>query len=305
MSETEEMPAEVIGWRLFALEDGRLVSPFQRDKWPDLGTRTGWDAGVNRAECLRSLHEAPAVDCTCGYRATEDFGHLVELLSGLVFQDDGASVLEVCGVLARVRLWGSVREGAFDDPATTWRASHAELLEVHLAPFLEAEASVVGARYGVPVAIYDVHEWPITTEPVDLEASRREVSEEGFRLAMGGLTFGTAGALGELLRLSEELQAARDVIDALVETAHGAADSMASDVPAPDIARALWDSPMAPSMAEATAFVEAVVEHLYAFDPATVKRAQMFTRPPSMMDELNRNLKVQLSGIARIARAAG
>jgi hypothetical protein len=98
---------EVVGWPLFALEGGRRVSPFQRDK---VGRTLGADelrcGGV--AECLQKRDKKPAASCTCGYRASEEFGEYMRLLLVLHFEEGGPTVLEECSVLAKVRLSGSL-----------------------------------------------------------------------------------------------------------------------------------------------------------------------------------------------------
>ncbi len=121
------------GWRVFSVDDdGGLVPPFVRRYWQGR-ERPGdvWQPGVNVARCLVADHDAPAEECTCGFRATLD---LEELLAGVArpFADSHLPILEACGVLARVELTGTVLLGVNvpeDDPRTTRRASHARLLE--------------------------------------------------------------------------------------------------------------------------------------------------------------------------------
>ncbi len=144
-----------------------------------------WQPGVNVARCLVDDHDAPDENCTCGFRATLD---LRELLPAVArpFADTRwvsgdrpspvRSILDECGVLARVELTGTVLLGVnipADDPVTTRRASHARLLEVHLAPEHTGKAEAIAERYAVPrIVMYPSgYGWPDAVAPFHSELS--------------------------------------------------------------------------------------------------------------------------------------
>jgi hypothetical protein len=49
--ETPDLIEPVIGYRMWAVEDGELVAPFQREFDGDEVRRRYWGAGVHQAEC--------------------------------------------------------------------------------------------------------------------------------------------------------------------------------------------------------------------------------------------------------------
>lgn len=297
----------VVGWRAFALHRGQLAAPFQLRYWPNASERLTWSAGMNHAECLdRPGCRTPAEDCTCGFRATENLYYLRQSLQQ-PFQGSEVSILEECGILARVRLSGRILHGVdigTDDPETTWRASQAEIIELHLAPRHEPAARGLKMNYEVPVAVYETDdEWLHSVAPIDPMGPKRPTSDVAFCNALTGLSFGGL-SLNGLFHLAVSRQPAADVVMDLLATGHQAAEGLAGESPAPDIARALWDHhPLKPSMAEATAFVEAVIAHLYPYNPDTVRRVAIFTRPPTLQDELNREARSAIRGVGSSVKA--
>jgi hypothetical protein len=210
-------------------------------------------------------------------------------------------------VLARVRLSGTVLPGIDipnDDPRTTWRGSRAEILEIHLAPEHEAVAGRVKAEYDVDVAVYDPDEWPSEVRAIDPLGPRREVSAEAFLVALSGHTFGLLGAsVGAVL--NADVEGVEEVRDNLLKLALNAAKALAEESPAPDVARVVFDSGFYPTEQEADRFVELVIEHLYPYEPRTVKRIRMFTQPVSMSESVNRGLKLSMARVNASLRRIG
>jgi hypothetical protein len=245
---------------------------------PTPDTVIGWQACNVQEGCLTPT------DAGSGHRATENLFFLVT-----------SPGIEECEVLARVKLTGRIGPGGSGDPETSWRSDRAEIMELHIRPDLPSLLESLKAHHAVPVAVYEPGEWPDNVKAMDPMGPRRAVSEDAFRGALAALSFGKAGQLRDVMKSGTS--GARAVIASLVKVGFDAAESMAGDVPAPDIARALWDSPLAPSMPEATAFVDAVIEHLYPYDQKTIRRGRVFTRPPTAIEELNRNLTMQTRNI--------
>ena len=129
------MPAETherVGWRPFALADnGELLSPFLAQYWPDKAPPDwgAWSGATTRARCLASDH---AENCACGLRATESLDELLAAVTVRRFAGSGSSILDDCGVLARIALSGTLLPGVdvpTDDPPTTLRGSEARALD--------------------------------------------------------------------------------------------------------------------------------------------------------------------------------
>ena len=83
-----------------------------------------------------------------------------------------------------------------DDPPTTWRASKATLVELHLAPVHAALVERVTERYGIPVESYDDESWAAFVggrkgaAPVRHHRPPEQVGEEAFVKAIRRAGFG-------------------------------------------------------------------------------------------------------------------
>jgi hypothetical protein len=191
----ESFPASVDGWRVFGRRGDDLVAPFVAY----IAAVTGgspdgdvWRRGPNFSRCkVGDDHLAPGDDCTCGFRGTESLAEMLDFTRAKSLPGGSASILKACGVVARVKLWGRVRPGVaigVDDPPTTWRASQARVLELHLAPEHTAVAEALHVRYGVPVVTYDQRSWPQTITPVPVAVPVR--SEDAYLAAVRAAGFG-------------------------------------------------------------------------------------------------------------------
>jgi hypothetical protein len=126
-----------VGWKVWRVEDGALLSVLYGDVWPV-------DEPV-RATCRRHVHvahEAPAIGCECGIHAGRELGAWDHYLAV------GAEER----VFGRVLLWGAVLEGA-----TAWRGELARPVEIFVPPAVENTDEVAGAlrAYGVPVHVLE------------------------------------------------------------------------------------------------------------------------------------------------------
>lgn len=132
-----------VGWKVWRVEDGVLLSVLYGDPWPV-------DEPV-RATCRRHLHvahEAPAVNCECGIHAGRE----------LRAWDHYLAVGAEERVFGRVLLWGAVVEGI-----SAWRAELARPVEIFVPPAVEG-ADEVAERlraYGVPVHLLERVEEPV------------------------------------------------------------------------------------------------------------------------------------------------
>lgn len=116
-----------VGWKVWRVENGLLVSVLYGDEWPV-------DEPL-RAACVRHDHDAPARACECGIHAGRelvDWGHYLAV---------GAEAR----VFGRVFLWGATVEGAYG-----WRAASARPAEIFVPPAVTADTDGLRA-YGVPV----------------------------------------------------------------------------------------------------------------------------------------------------------
>ena len=122
-----------VGWKVWRVEDGALLSVLYGDVWPV-------DEPV-RATCRRHVHvahEAPAIGCECGIHAGRELGAW----------DHYLAVGAEARVFGRVLLWGAVREGA-----RAWRGALARPVEIFVPPAVENAGDAADAlrAYGVPV----------------------------------------------------------------------------------------------------------------------------------------------------------
>ncbi len=277
------------GWRVFSVDnDGALIPPFVRRYWTEQ-ERPGdvWQAGTNVARCLIADHDAPDEDCTCGFRATLD---LRELLAAVARPFAGTtsvsrdrrnstgSILDECGVLALVEVTGTVLLGVnvpADDPVTTRRASHARLLEVHLAPEHTGKAEAIAARYALPrIVMYSGgYGWPDKVAAAPTEANR-DPNPAAFLAEVVSAGFGR-----------KDLSAS-DAPATILAVGQSVADALRGGVPVDDLVRGLFDSTAHPTRAQAVTLVESALRHL-ASDCVAV-RGHLVTTPINLRDQIGR-----------------
>jgi hypothetical protein len=116
-----------VGWKVWRVDDGLLVSVLYGDPWPV-------DQPI-QAACIRHDHDAPARACECGVHAGRDldaWGHYLNV---------GAE----SRVFGRVLLWGATVEGAHG-----WRAAFARPAEIFVPSAVTVDTDGLRA-YGVPV----------------------------------------------------------------------------------------------------------------------------------------------------------
>jgi hypothetical protein len=133
-----------VGWKVWRVDDGELLSVLYGDRWPA-------DEPV-RATCRRHVHvahEAPALGCECGIHAGR------ELRAWEHYLAVGAEAR----VFGRVLLWGAVLEGA-----SAWRGELARPVEIFVPPAVENAEEVAEAlsSYGVPVTLLAPVGEPVT-----------------------------------------------------------------------------------------------------------------------------------------------
>ena len=126
-----------VGWKVWRVQDGSLLSVLYGDVWPA-------DEPV-RATCRRNVHvahEAPAIGCECGIHAGRELGAWDHYLAV------GAEER----VFGRVLLWGAVLEGA-----TACRGELARPVEIFVPSAVENADEVADAlrAYGVPVHVLE------------------------------------------------------------------------------------------------------------------------------------------------------
>jgi hypothetical protein len=122
-----------VGWKVWRVADGELLSVLYGDRWPV-------DEPV-RATCRRHVHvphEAPALGCECGIHAGRRLRAWEHYLA----------VGAEARVFGRVLLWGAVLEGA-----SAWRGELARPVEIFVPPAVANSEEVADAlhAYGVPV----------------------------------------------------------------------------------------------------------------------------------------------------------
>jgi hypothetical protein len=126
-----------VGWKVWRVDNGLLVSVLYGDPWPV-------DEPI-RAQCVRHAHEAPAHACECGIHAGRELAEWSHYLA----------VGAESRVFGRVLLWGATVEGAHG-----WRAACARPAEIFVPHAVTVDTD--GLRsYGVPV-----HELRPVKEPV-------------------------------------------------------------------------------------------------------------------------------------------
>jgi hypothetical protein len=123
-----------VGWKVWRVENGLLVSVLYGDPWPV-------DEPL-RAACVRHDHEAPSPGCECGIHAGRElsaWGHYL-------------AVGSESRVFGRVFLWGSTIEGRLG-----WRAALARPAEIFVPPAVDDRGEVAEALgvYGVPVQVLE------------------------------------------------------------------------------------------------------------------------------------------------------
>jgi hypothetical protein len=126
-----------VGWKVWRVENGLLVSVLYGDPWP-------LDEPI-RAACARHAHEAPSPLCECGIHAGRELSAWAHYLS----------VGAESRVFGRVLLWGSTVQGAHG-----WRGAYARPVEIVVPPAVadaDEVAEALGA-YGVPVHVLEPFE---------------------------------------------------------------------------------------------------------------------------------------------------
>lgn len=205
------------------------------------------------------------------------------------FTDDSRSILDVCGVVALVRLSGPLQAGTDipqDDPPTTVRAAAAEVLELHLHPRHEPTADALHRRYGVPVAVYDLDEWPMQVRIIAGRAGAAPKEDvEAFCAAVAVLDrFGTKSTADPATFLG----IGRHVVAGL-----------RAGISTSDAARVLFESNARPTWAQALAFAEAAVQHL-APDLASVAPTYPLALPPvRLVEKVTRASLAPITGALR------
>jgi hypothetical protein len=116
-----------VGWKVWRVENGLLVSVLYGDPWPVDEPLT--------AACARHHHDAPAPACECGIHAGRELAEWAHYLA----------VGAESRVFGRVLLWGATVEGAHG-----WRAACARPAEIFVPPAVTVETHGLRA-YGVPV----------------------------------------------------------------------------------------------------------------------------------------------------------
>ena len=141
----------VDAWRIFNVEHGWLVAPMARH----IGTE--WTPGVNNATCNKSHRApAPAASCTCGIHACLELDQLILYATRSRYGMSFCSLMVNFPFIARVRLSGNILPTVDStDTPTTVRASHAELLELHLPMRRRPELNKLLPRY--PNVTFVVH----------------------------------------------------------------------------------------------------------------------------------------------------
>lgn len=161
--------APVLGWRMWAVHDDRLVAPFLTEKWglgPDTPGVT-WQPARNTATTRwcnqhrpprsgpthtktgkgrnhRPQPAHPTGSCRCGIR-------IVQSLTVLhAFADHMVPTLGVPAAYAQVAVWGRVASFAPEDDWThTARAQHARIVsDLHVHSDYQHVSDRLGQRYG-------------------------------------------------------------------------------------------------------------------------------------------------------------
>lgn len=144
-----------VGWKVWRVEDGHLLSVLYGDGWPV-------DEPL-RAACWRNDHEAPSPNCECGIHAGR------ELAAWSHYLAVGAE----SRVFGRVFLWGSTVEGAH-----AWRAALARPAEIFVPSAVTDRHDLAEAlqAYGVPVHVLEPVEEAVPAEMTGRHATPEKVS---------------------------------------------------------------------------------------------------------------------------------
>jgi hypothetical protein len=129
-----------VGWKVWRVENGLLVSVLYGNVWPV-------DEPI-RAECARHAHKAPSPLCECGIHAGRELRAWAHYLS----------VGAESRVFGRVLLWGSTVEGS-----RGWRGAFARPVEI-VVPRAVTDADQVAAAlraYGVAVHTLEQVQEPV------------------------------------------------------------------------------------------------------------------------------------------------
>jgi hypothetical protein len=129
-----------VGWKVWRVENGLLVSVLYGDVWPV--DEPIW------AKCARHAHEAPSPLCECGIHAGRELSAWTHYLS----------VGAESRVFGRVLLWGSTVEGTHG-----WRGAFARPVEI-VVPRAVTDGDEVAAAlraYGVPVRTLEQVQEPV------------------------------------------------------------------------------------------------------------------------------------------------
>jgi hypothetical protein len=274
---------EHVGWRVFALgDDGRLRPPFLLRYWKQhMHADDDWRTGVNLARCLVSEHEAPDPDCTCGLRAVVGLPEFLDAV-GRRLASSPRTLLQECGVFARVRLDGRVLPGIDmpnDDPHSTVRASRARLLDVHLAPHLAEHAAAVQARYYVQTTGHTEASWAdLAGAAADLDdhLAARKPPPPPNRQAF----------LEEVRALDGFGSKSTDDPEAFLPIGQQAADLIRQGVSVEDLGRALFDSDARPTVGQVRALLLAAARHLAP--GVTMQGGNLVTEPIRKHEALSR-----------------
>ena len=158
------------GWRAFALDDGRLLPPFQRRFFSDRldATLDAWRPGVNVARCLVAEHLAPDPDCGCGLYVVNSLPALLRDLTTRTWPGDDRPVADLVDAVGRIK-YGIRHPDVYPvdprqgDPDTTVRVARGWLVELWLSPAHEDLVELLHNRLGVPVRV--ARSWPHDVDP--------------------------------------------------------------------------------------------------------------------------------------------
>ncbi len=120
-----------VGWKVWRVADGQLVSVLYGNPWPV-------DEPIE-AGCFRHEHEAPSRFCECGIHAGRELAAWEHYLH----------VGVESRVFGRVLLWGATVEGAHG-----WRAACARPVEIFVPSAVTEPVEGLEA-YGVPVHVLE------------------------------------------------------------------------------------------------------------------------------------------------------
>lgn len=256
------MSTDVVAWRIWGLaQNAVLFAPFAPTFWPDAHRNlTMWPKTTTTAGCVVKNHPAPAEDCTCGIRGTQDLQALLDAATARPIPSREP------GVVGKVKLSGRMLPGIDipnDDPPTTVRAERAEIVELHLAPAHSGLAGRVATHYGVPVYRYDETTWADRVPGWDKVGSGQRVKpagEDEFYADVRRAGFGTKdldspGAKGGILSLGKTVCRA-----------------LRSGVSLNDVLGGLFDTDSEPTFRQVEVLQKSAVENLcpeceYAFVP--------------------------------------